>query len=174
MQLKKALINDLLELQDICKKAYSLHFADHWTNNGLALHLEYQYGTKRLTADLANNKIEYYFIQENGENIGFLKVKLQSSDEFSNLDNCELEKIYILPKYSGKGIGKEAMKKIIHTVREKGKSIFFLCVIDTNENAIAFYKKLGFAFHSTTRIDAPHFREELRGMNRMAIRLSSE
>jgi len=171
MKLKKALLDDLLDLQEICKRAYSQHFADHWVNNGLALHLEYQYGTKRLTAELTDSTIDYYFIQSNKENIGFIKVKMQSSTEFLDLDNCELEKIYILPAYSGKGIGKKALSKIISNVREKGKRILFLCVIDTNESAIAFYEKLGFEFHSTTRIDAPHFKEELRGMNRMVLGL---
>jgi len=171
MELKKAMINDLLDLQEICKSAYSQHFADHWTDNGLALHLEYQYGKKRLIADLGNLDIDYYFIQVNDENIGFLKVKYQSAEEFSSIDNCELEKIYILPKYSGQGIGKKALSIIIQQVREKGKKLLFLCVIDTNESAIAFYEKLGFDFHSTTRIDAPFFREELRGMNRMVLEL---
>ncbi len=171
MILKKALINDLLDLQEICTKAYSLHFADHWTNNGLQLHLEYQYGTKRLMDDLTDTIVDYYFIQANGENIGFIKVKIQSSEEFSKLDNCELEKIYILPKYSGKEFGKMAMTSIIDAVREKGKKFIFLCVIDTNENAIAFYEKLGFVFHSTTRIEAPYFKEELRGMHRMVLKL---
>lgn len=171
MKLKKAQLKDLLALQEICTQAYTQHFAHHWTDNGLELHLEYQYGTKRLTADLANKDIEYFFIQENKENTGFLKVKYQSCIEISKLDNCELEKIYILPKYSGQGIGKQAMSNTINSVREKGKKLLFLCVIDTNETAIAFYEKLGFKFHSTTRIEAPYFKDELRGMHRMVLAL---
>ena len=39
--------------------------------------------------------------------------------------------------------------------------------------SIAFYKKLDFQFHSTTRLDAPSFREELRGMDRMFLILDT-
>lgn len=171
MQLKKALIKDLLKLQEICKKAYSLHFADHWIENGLALHLEYQYGTIRLNSELENKEVDYFFIQEYEAKIGFIKINHQSSAELSILKNCELEKIYILPNHSGKGIGKKAISKIISKVQEKGNKLLFLCVIDTNESAIAFYKKIGFEFHSKTRIEAPYFREDLRGMDRMVFQI---
>lgn len=171
MKLRKASLSNLLELQSICKKAYAQHFGDHWVDNGLELHLEYQYGTKRLEAELVDKEVDYFFIQQNGLAIGFIKVNYQSSTVLSNLDNSELEKIYILPSFSGKGIGRKAMNQVIKKIRTKRKEMLFLCVIDTNIAAIAFYKKLGFEFHSKTRINAPFFREELKGMDRMVLRL---
>jgi diamine N-acetyltransferase len=50
-----------------------------------------------------------------------------------------------------------------------GIKTLFLCVIDTNTNAIAFYKKLGFTRHGTTRLDLSYFKEELKGMYRMVL-----
>jgi ribosomal protein S18 acetylase RimI-like enzyme len=55
-----------------------------------------------------------------------------------------------------------------------GKQILFLCVIDTNLNAIAFYEKLGFKFHSKTRLEDSYFKEELKGMNRMYLKLTKK
>ena len=170
--LKRARIYDISELQKICKNSYSQIFADHWIENGLELYLEREFGTNRLNSELTDDNYEYYFIQKNDGNIGFLKVNYISSNELSILDNCELEKIYILPKYSRMGIGKTAMTEIINQIRQKGKKVFFLCVIDTNRSATAFYEKLGFEFHSKTRLEVPHFREELRGMNRMFFKLN--
>jgi len=129
MELKKALLHDLPALQEICKKAYTLHFADHWIDNGLELHLEYQYGTKRLKLELEDKEIAYFFIRQNGTNIGFIKMNYRASTKLSLLDNCELEKIYILPKYSGRGIGKMALSTIINSVLERGKKIIYLCVV---------------------------------------------
>lgn len=171
MKLKKVSINDKFALQEICKKSYTEVFANHWTGNGLELYLKEQFGDNRLNMELENDDYEYFFIKKNHQNIGFLKVNYKTSVELSALDNCELEKIYILPKYSGMGIGKMAMNKMIEIIKQKGKMIFFLCVIDTNKNAIAFYEKLGFKFHSKTRLNALNFREELRGMNRMSLKL---
>ncbi|MCH2193267.1 GNAT family N-acetyltransferase [Kordia sp.] len=163
--LKRATLTDIAELQEICKKSYSQVFADHWTKNGMELYLEQEFGTNRLNSELADDNYEYYFIQYNGENIEFLKMNYKSSRELSELDNCELEKIYILPKHGGKGIGKTVMTQMIKHSQEKNKKNLFLCVIDTNENANAFYIKLGFKFHSKTRLEVAHFKEELKGMH---------
>ena len=64
------------------------------------------------------------------------------------------------------------MTKIIKLMQEKGKTIFFLCVIDSNKNAIAFYERLGFEYHSKTILDILYFKEDLKGMNRMCLKLS--
>jgi len=171
MNLQKASINNKLELQKICKESYSKVFANHWTGNGLELYLEEQFGNKRLELELINDDYEYFFIKKENKNIGFLKINFKTSDELSDLENCELEKIYILPEYSEMGIGKIAMTEIIKKVKQKSKMLFFLCVIDTNKSAIAFYEKLGFKLHSKTRLEIPDFREELKGMNRMYLKL---
>ena len=159
-------------MQGICTKSYSEVFADHWNKNGLEVFLEGQFGSARLKSNLQDVDTEYFFILKGKEKVGFLKVNFRSLDDLSELDNCELEKIYILPAYSGKGIGKLAMTETIDRLKKRGKELVFLCVIDTNESAIAFYKKLGFKFHSKTRLEIAHFKEELRGMNRMCLKLN--
>lgn len=60
MELKKASIDDLQDLQDICIRAYASHFADHWIDNGLSLHLEYQYGSERLASELADEEVDFF------------------------------------------------------------------------------------------------------------------
>jgi len=51
------------------------------------------------------------------------------------------------------GMGKSALNEIIKKSKDRGNETLFLCVIDTNINAIAFYKKLRFVFHSKTILD---------------------
>ena len=171
MKLKKVTIDDISELQRISFEAYTKHFSDHWNKNGLELFLEKEFGDERLEMDLNNPMIAYYFIQSNKKTVGFLKINYESSPELSIEDNCELEKMYILPEYTKLGIGKAALRAAIEEIQKRGKQHLFLCVIDTNINAIAFYEKLGFKFHSKTRLEDPYFREELKGMNRMYLEL---
>jgi len=172
MELITAHQNDISVLQKVCATTYSQIFADHWTENGLELYLEQEFGTERLKFELNDANYNYFFIQKNSENIGFIKVNYKSCSKLSEVDNCELDKIYILPKYSGMGIGKIAMTEVINRIRRKGKRLVFLCVIDSNKNAIAFYEKLGFKFHSKTRLEIPYFKEELKGMERMWLKLN--
>ena len=172
MILEKAILSNINVLQEICLSAYSQNFAHHWEAGGLELYLESQFSIKRLTADIIDPNIDYYFIKEADKPIGFTKIKLNAIwDDTPKKTVVELEKIYLLPETKGNGIGKKALWEIIEIVKSLDKKTLFLCVIDTNTVAIAFYKKLGFQFHSKTRLDAPFFKEELKGMHRMVMNL---
>ena len=72
------------------------------------------------------------------------------------------------------GIGKLTVDEILKKAKEFGKKILFLCVLDTNKDAITFYEKLGFKFHSKTILDIPYFKDELKDMNRMYMELKSK
>ena len=168
MQLEKATSDNLTELQKICLAAYTQNFAHHWEKNGLEVYLAEQFSINRLTSDVNHPDFTYYFIKEGNKSIGFIKVNLAAKLENYPIESvAELEKIYILPAMKGQGIGKKALTAIIQKIKAIGKKVFFLCVIDTNKTAIKFYEKLGFQFHSTTRLEAPFFKEELKGMYRM-------
>ena len=165
MVLKKASMTDLQTLREICTNSYAKNFYHHWNENGLEWYLEREFGEERLKADLSNSNLEYYFILHNNNPVGFMKIKHNAVlDEIKN-DAVELEKIYVLPKFSGKGIGETALSELITSLKKQGIRTLFLYVIDTNTNAIAFYKKQGFTWHSNTRFDIPYFKEELKGMH---------
>ncbi len=171
MELKKALLENINKLKKICIDAYSLSFHNHWNDGGLEWYLDTEFSDKRLALDLTDKKTEYYFIEHQEKHVGFIKIKINSSSSFIP-NSVELEKIYVLPECKGMGIGKLALNDIIQKTKNSGRACVFLCVIDTNESAIAFYEKLGFKFHSKTTLDVPYFKEELKGMNRMIKNLN--
>jgi len=106
-----------------------------------------------------------------GKEVGFAKVNLLCNSKTKNSRMAELEKIYMLPEFKGKGIGKFALNAIIALVKKLNKNRLLLNVIDQNKEAIIFYEKLGFKFHSRTKLELPYFREELKGMQRMVLEL---
>lgn len=165
MELKQAQIKDIIDLKKICIDAYSKNFYNHWNDGGLEWYLEKEFSLERLNSDMANENITYYFILNELKPVGFIKIKDHISSSIVN--TVELEKIYILPKYKGMGIGKLALKDIMKKTQERGIKELFLYVIDTNTKAISFYEKLGFKFHSKTTLDLPYFKEELKGMHKM-------
>lgn len=174
MKLQKALITDISELKQICIDSYSRNFYDHWNEGGLEWYLEKEFSLEKLKSDLLSKDKEYYFIKDGYKNIGFVKIRNNVNEELDLENSVELEKIYVLPDYKGMGIGKAALNGIIKRVKERGNKNIFLCVIDSNANAIAFYEKLGFKFHSKTILDVPYFKEELKGMNRMIKKLDKK
>ncbi|MEL6867279.1 MAG: GNAT family N-acetyltransferase [Bacteroidota bacterium] len=172
MKLKMVDSKQKQQLQALCRVAYTQHFANHWEADGLELYLENQFGTSRLDADLRDPKVGYYFIYSNQQAAGFLKIQGHAALEGQEDLNCsELEKIYLLKEFAGQGLGKQALQQIITILRQQEVDLLFLCVIDTNLTAIAFYQKLGFQFHSKTILDVPSFKEELKGMHRMILYL---
>jgi len=166
MELRKAFLKDIIELKNICINAYSLNFHNHWNDGGLEWYLDNEFSDKRLTLDLTDKNTEYYFIEHQEKQVGFIKIKINLPSNFIE-NSVELEKIYVLPECKGMGVGKMALKDIIGKIENKGKKSLFLCVIDTNDSAIAFYENLGFKFHSKTILDIPYFKKELKGMIRM-------
>ncbi|RKR18747.1 ribosomal protein S18 acetylase RimI-like enzyme [Maribacter vaceletii] len=174
MELQKAILTDITELRKICIDAYSKNFYNHWNEGGLEWYLEKEFNVERLKSDLLDKDAEYYFIKRGLKNVGFIKIRNNTNKDLNIENAVELEKIYVLPECKGMGIGKTALNGIIKKAKERGSGNLFLCVIDTNMSAIAFYEKLGFTFHSKTILDIPYFKEELKGMNRMIKKLDGK
>lgn len=167
--LKKVTIDDRKQLQQISRKAYYLNYFDHWNSQaGIESYLEDQFGDARLTNDLSNKNVVYHFIKFHEKTVGFTKLNL-TPRQFSDLSCCELEKIYLLPKYIGKGIGKKALKENLSFAQRKQKSGVILYVIDTNRRALEFYKGFGFEVEEKSRFLISDFKDEFRGLLKMKL-----
>jgi diamine N-acetyltransferase len=140
---------------------------------GLENYLTDVFGIEKLRIELINNNIQYYVVFVENQPVAFMKLNLASNLPGLNADEgIELDKVYILPAFKGKRIGKLLMERAFETGKLNKKKIFWLCVIDTNEEAISFYEKTGFRFHSKTSVNYPKFKEELKGMWRMFFELN--
>ena len=165
---------DLELLHQTCCETYSQNFHHHWNNNGLTLYMEKVFGKDILTSELSDPNIQYYVSFVNEVPVAFMKLNLFSNlPDLDNNSGIELDKVYILPQYKGMKIGKRLLDLAFDIARKKGKEIFWLSVIDTNKEAIAFYEKIGFKFHSQTRLEYPNFKEELKGMWRMYFKIQN-
>ncbi|SFD57116.1 Ribosomal protein S18 acetylase RimI [Chitinophaga sp. CF118] len=165
-------LTDLSVLQKICWEAYSQNFYHHWNEDGLELYINKVFGTETLKSEFNDNNIHYYVAFTNQEPVAFMKLNLSSN--LPGLEpgkGIELDKIYILPQFKGMKIGKKLFELAFDIANNHKKEIFWLSVIDTNQEAVTFYEKVGFKFHSKTRLDYPKFKEELKGMWRMYIEL---
>jgi ribosomal protein S18 acetylase RimI-like enzyme len=56
----------------------------------------------------------------------------------------ELERIYVVPEYQGKGIGADILKQILIHAKEWNKKYLWLGVWEHNPKAISFYQRHGF------------------------------
>ena len=163
---------DLDLLFTLCQKTFSGNFAHHFNEGGLDLYLNQVYSREGIKADLINPYINYFIAFCNSKPVGFMKLHLNSNlPDYLPECGMEVEKIYFFPRHQGKGIGRKLMNVAIELALQLNKELIWLGVIDTNTNAIAFYRKMGFTLYDKTRLDVPYFKEELRGMWRMTFYL---
>ena len=173
INIRKASVDDLPLLFTVCRQSYSENFAHHWNEGGLAWYLDQAYAPEGIKADLMNQEIHYFIAFFHNEPAGFMKLRLNSSGSDHVFESgMEIEKLYFRPPYQGKGIGKQMMSIALDVGRELEKRIIWLGVIDTNVNAIEFYRKIGFELVDKTTLDIPYFKDELKGMWRMRLRLA--
>ncbi len=98
-----------------------------------------------LKEELRNEASEFYFAKQSGEIAGYLKLNHPPAQGENVGDNClEIQRIYSLPAYYGKGIGEALMEKSIAIARQNNYDFIWLGVWEHNPRAIRFYEKKGF------------------------------
>lgn len=73
---------------------------------------------------------------------------IASGDLIERLDSLMIERVYVDPKYRGKGYGKEIVKLLLGNCDRSQIKEIYLKVHYDNQIAQQMYKKLGFTFSS--------------------------
>lgn len=175
IDIKQMKPGDLAVLHKICCNAYIENFYDHWEDGGLENYISKVCGFNVLKAELADKNIQYFAALIKDAPVAFMKLNLYSNlPDLPAQKGIELDKVYVLPEFKGLKIGRLLLEAAFDIAEYNKKEIFWLSVIDTNKEAITFYQKLGFRFHSKTKLEYPQFKEELRGMWRMYLEVTKK
>jgi GNAT superfamily N-acetyltransferase len=86
--------------------------------------------------------VEALIAQVGGVSVGFA-LFFQSFSTFLGRPGLYLEDIFVEPSYRGRGIGKALLKTLAAIARDRDYGRMEWSVLDWNEPAIGFYKKLG-------------------------------
>ncbi|MDQ0497123.1 GNAT family N-acetyltransferase [Paenibacillus brasilensis] len=136
---------DLQILQEISIETFNDTFKDQNSHENMKAYLERAFNSKQLEEELSNVSSEIFFIYFNEELAGYLKVNMNDAQsENMGDESLEIERIYIKNKFQKHGLGKYLLNKAIEIAMEQNKNKIWLGVWEKNENAIAFYKKMGF------------------------------
>ncbi len=85
----------------------------------------------------------YYFIQFENQNIGVIRIAMDSAD------TCRIAPIFILPAYQNKGYAQEAIKQVELLYPRKR---WILSTIKQEEKLCHLYEKLGYQATGSERI----------------------
>ncbi|MCP8615335.1 GNAT family N-acetyltransferase [Salirhabdus salicampi] len=137
--------DDLHILQDISIETFNDTFKGQNSSENMKAYLEKAFNFKQLEKELSNISSQFFFIYFNNEVAGYLKVNTNDaqSEEMGN-ESLEIERIYLKSKFQKHGFGKYLLNKAMEIAIEHNKKKIWLGVWEKNENAIAFYKRMGF------------------------------
>jgi len=148
--LHKISVDDVIPLQDISRTTFKETFTEHNTEEDLNKYLDDQLSIKKLVDELNNPNSAFYFALENNTIVGYLKLNWSiAQTELIDQSAFEIERIYVLKEYFGKGLGQFLLDNAILIGKELKPTYFWLGVWEKNSRAIRFYEKNGFTVFSS-------------------------
>ncbi|KAA9019468.1 GNAT family N-acetyltransferase [Niallia endozanthoxylica] len=145
MKIKKCTLEDLHTLQAMSYETFYETFKEQNSLENMTAYLERAFNLKQLEKELSTISSEFYFVYFHHEIAGYLKLNTNDaqSEEFGN-ESLEIERIYIKNPFQKHGLGRYLLNKAIEIAMERKKKKIWLGVWEKNDNAIAFYEKMGF------------------------------
>jgi diamine N-acetyltransferase len=143
--IKKCTLSDLHTLQEISYETFNDTFKDQNSPENMVAYLERAFNLQQLEKELSNSSSQFFFVYFQNEVAGYLKVNTDNAQsEEMGEESLEIERIYIKTKFQKHGLGKYLFNKAVEMAMDSNKKKIWLGVWEKNENAIAFYKKMGF------------------------------
>ncbi|MGE7759754.1 GNAT family N-acetyltransferase [Peribacillus sp. NPDC097895] len=145
INIKKCTLEDSRKLQEISYETFNETFKHQNSPENMNTYLEKAFNLKQLEEELSNISSQFFFVYVDNEVAGYLKVNTNDAQsEEMGAESLEIERIYIKKKFQKHGLGRYLLKKAMEIAMERNNKKIWLGVWEKNENAIAFYKKLGF------------------------------
>jgi ribosomal protein S18 acetylase RimI-like enzyme len=164
LEIPQVTIDDVAELAAVAKASYVDHYLHLWHDGG-EWYLNRSFSIEQLASELESDANRFYIARWGGEDVGFMKTRTDRTlPMFRAEDAFEVERIYLTAAAQGKGIGRALIELAVRDAREMGRNVVWLKAMDTSDDAVAFYEKVGFEKCGGERLDFEMLKDELRGM----------
>ena len=136
---------DIELLRDLSIKTFVDTFSAYNTEQNMNNYIYTAFALEKLKQELQEPTSRFYFIYVDSVLAGYLKLNQGTSQtEMKMESSLEIERIYILSTFQGKGIGQLLFEKALAIGRQRGVDFVWLGVWEKNHRAIEFYQKNGF------------------------------
>lgn len=141
--IRKALLEDLLELCEISKTTFIDTYGEQNTPENLQKYLIEHFNEEQLKQEFLTPDTHFLLVEFEKSIIGYAKLRV-NTQEFLGKNTIELERIYIKKSFHGKSFGLELIQTCVNLAEELQFDSIWLGVWEYNSKAINFYKKYGF------------------------------
>jgi ribosomal protein S18 acetylase RimI-like enzyme len=136
---------DINELKTICSKTFEDTFLPFNPALTIQKYISTKFNEEQLKTELKNPYSKFYFAEIDERNVGYLKINFGSAQTEKNYkESMEIERIYVLSEYHGKGVGQSLLDYSIKIAKNNNVKYIWLGVWEKNKRAVRFYEKNGF------------------------------
>lgn len=144
-QLHQCSVADVDELRAVSIETYTDTFGEFNSDENMRIYLEDAYNREKLTAELTETNSQFFFLKENNETVGYLKLNVgDAQTEHLNDNLLEIERIYVRTAFLRHGYGAKLIQTAEEIARGLGVNGMWLGVWEHNQRALNFYSKMGF------------------------------
>jgi ribosomal protein S18 acetylase RimI-like enzyme len=137
--------SDLDALRTIAYRTFDDAFRHMNAAANIDAYLDSAFAKARLEEELRTPGSTFLFLYNERTLAGYMKLNEgRAQTHGADPDALEIERIYVLRDFQGLGMGRALIEKADEIARKKKKKFLWLGVWEKNENAIAFYKRMGF------------------------------
>ncbi|MEE9372414.1 MAG: GNAT family N-acetyltransferase [Saprospiraceae bacterium] len=141
---------DLTELFDHIRTTFTNTYSVYNTSENMKRYLLNDLSDLQLINEFENSNSHFYLMKNNNGICGYLKLNRKTAQtEILDCNAVEIERIYVDQSIQRSGLGKEFISFSINKSQEWNSSYLWLGVWSKNENAIGFYKHMGFEIFDT-------------------------
>jgi ribosomal protein S18 acetylase RimI-like enzyme len=146
VRIRRCALADLDALRNIAFQTFDDAFRRLNNASSFNEYLDSSFSRAKLETELKNPSSTFFFLYSDDVLAGYMKINQgDAQTDLKDPGALEIERIYVTRDFQGLGLGKALIDKAMEVARRAKKKAVWLGVWEKNGNAIAFYKKMGFA-----------------------------
>ncbi|MGI9546777.1 MAG: GNAT family N-acetyltransferase [Flavobacteriaceae bacterium] len=145
LSLTKCKVEQLDALLHLSRTTFIQAFAHLNDPDDFQSYMDEAFSDKTLGLEFKNPNSSFYFVYCNKQLAGYFKLNQgMAQTDLRDVHSLEIERIYVLQEFQGKGIGQWLLSRIKEFAQKEGKRYLWLGVWQKNNNAIRFYETHGY------------------------------
>jgi ribosomal protein S18 acetylase RimI-like enzyme len=142
MEIIQCTINDWEICQKIARQTFFETYEKGTDAKDLEKYMTENFSTDAIKEELTSSSCAVFMLKDKAI-VGYIKLRWDTTHELLDANAIELQRIYVLNEYQGKGYGKMLIEHAEQYARNHGFEWIWLCVWYENHGAIRFYERSG-------------------------------
>lgn len=143
--IREARSTDAKRLSDLAEATFRATFDATNTAEHMEPHCQSSYGEQIQAAEIADRGMVTLVSEDKGRLIAYAQLRWGKAPDCVSAKNPgEIQRLYVVEDWHGKGAAQELMKVCIDEIKQHGSDALWLGVWERNPRAISFYRKFGF------------------------------